>query len=158
VNVGSQLRQDVAVMLQAQLKAIGVDVKVQRVEWNLFIRQVFQQHDFDAVVLAWDADFTVNPTDLWHSSAIENGYNFVSYHNPQVDNLLELGRDAKDQVSAQPLWSEFQQIVIEDCPYTFLFIQDNIVAHNKRLKNCKFDIRSHFVNIAEWHIQSVKLK
>jgi peptide/nickel transport system substrate-binding protein len=152
VNSDSRLRQDVAVLVQAQLKNIGVKVNIERVEWNLFIEHIFQNADFDAMILAWDSDFTVNPTPLWHSDAIANGYNFVSYVNPRVDELLTLGRNAADQQRAQPYWSEFQQIIIDDCPYTFLFIQDNIVAYNKRLQGCEFDVRSLYVNIHEWSI------
>ncbi|MBN1483049.1 hypothetical protein EH223_14085 [candidate division KSB1 bacterium] len=150
VNTASQLRQDVAILVQAQLKKIGVRVYIQRVEWNLFIQQVFRDADFDAVILAWDTDFTVNPTDLWHSSAIDNGYNFVAYKNARIDQLLELGRNAANREIAKPYWSEFQRIIIEDCPYTFLFIQDNIVAFNQRLQGCEFDLRSLYVNIYAW--------
>ena len=153
VNSASQLRQDVAVLVQAQLGKIGARVHIQRLEWNSFINKVFAKSDFDAVILAWDTAFTVNPTDLWHSSAIENGYNFVSYSNPRVDALLELGRNASSREAAQPYWSEFQQIVINDCPYTFLFIQDNIVAYNNRLYGCEFDLRSLYVNIHEWWVE-----
>ncbi len=152
VNSDSRLRQDVAVLVQAQLKKIGVKVNIQRSEWNLFIEQVFQNADFDAVILAWDTDFTVNPTALWHSDAIKNGYNFVAYFNPRVDELLTLGRNAVDRQTAQPLWSEFQQIIINECPYTFLFIQDNIVAYNKRVHGCEFDLRSFYANIHEWSV------
>lgn len=152
VNSDSRLRQDVAVLVQAQLKKIGIKVNIDRAEWNLFIEQVFQKADFDAVLLAWDTDFTVNPTDLWHSNAIDNGYNFVAYKNPQVDELLTLGRNAVDQQTAQPIWNEFQRIILEECPYTFLFIQDNIVAYNKRLHGCEFDLRSLYINIHEWSL------
>jgi len=152
VNSDSRLRQDVAVLVQAQLKKAGVNVKIERVEWNLFIEQIFQKADFEAMMLAWDADFTVNPTPLWHSDAIDNGYNFVSYNNPRVDELLTLGRNAANTQLAQPYWSEFQQLIINDSPYTFLFIQDNIVAYNKRLRDCEFDVRSFYINIHEWSL------
>jgi peptide/nickel transport system substrate-binding protein len=153
VNSGSQLRQDVAILVQSQLENIGVKATIQRAEWNLFIEKVFQNAEFDAVILAWDTDFTVNPTDLWHSDAIDNGYNFVAYENPRIDHLLELGRNATDRAAAQPYWSEFQQIIINDCPYTFLFIQDNIIAYNERLHGCEFDLRSLYVNIDEWYVK-----
>lgn len=150
LNIASQLRQDVAILVQAQLKEIGVRINIERVDWNLFIQQVFRDSDFDAVILAWDTDFTVNPTDLWHSNAVQFGYNFVSYKNARIDELLELGRNAVSREIAQPYWNEFQKIIIEDCPYTFLFIQDNIVAYNRRLQGCEFDLRSLYVNVHAW--------
>ncbi len=151
-NADNQLRKDVAVMVQAQLKKIGVDVKVELMEWNLLLEQVFTRKNFDAVMSAWDADFTVNPAALWHSGAIENGYNFVSYRNVRVDELLEKGRTIVDRRRAEPLWHEFQKIIVEDCPYTFLFTPERLAAVNQRVQGVKMDVLSHLANIHEWWI------
>ncbi len=150
VNAGNQLRSDIAVMLQSQLRTVGADVKIETLEWNLFIEKVFVQSDFDAVVLSWDADFSVNPAPLWHSDAIENGYNFVKYRNPEVDSLLELGRNLSDRAAAKPVWRKFQQTVINDAPYTFLFIPSQLAAQNQRVRNAKMDTRGFLCNITEW--------
>jgi peptide/nickel transport system substrate-binding protein len=149
-NADNQLRKDVAVMVQAQLKKIGVAVKVELMEWNLLLEQVFTRKDFDAVMSAWDADFTVNPAALWHSGAIANGYNFVSYRNARADALLEKGRTIVDRRKAAPLWHEFQKIIVEDCPYTFLFVPERLAAVNQRVQGVKMDVRSHLANIHEW--------
>ncbi|MDW7680399.1 MAG: peptide-binding protein [bacterium] len=151
-NSGSQMRKDIAVMVQAQLKAIGVDAKVDIVEFNLMLDQVFGNKDFDVLLSGWDADFTVNPTDLFHSDAITNGYNFVSYKNPRIDFLLEKGRQTAKQEQAQPYWSEFQKIILEDCPYSFLFIQDKLAGYNKKLSGIEMDVRGFLCNIHEWSI------
>lgn len=153
INIGSQQRQDVAVLVQSQLAAIGVRVRIERVEWNLFIDQVFGQKEFDAVVLTWDSNFTVDPKPLWHSKAITKGYNFVSYRNPKVDSLISAARYTASRELALPLWSEFQQIVINDCPYTFLFIPDEIIAYNRRLRGTEFDVRGFLTNSWQWSIE-----
>jgi len=153
VNSAGRQHQDIAVMVQAQLKKVGVEMTINRLDWNLFIDQVIDQKKFDAVVMKWETDFTVNPTALWHSASIENSYNFVSYANPRVDSLIEQALHARDQASAKPLWREFQQTIIDDCPYTFLFIPDDIVAFNTRLTNADFDSRGFLANIQFWQIR-----
>ncbi len=149
-NADSQLRRDVAVMAQAQLKKIGVEARVEALEWNLLLQQVFEQKDFDALLSAWDADFAVNPAPLWHSSAITEGYNIVSYRNAKADSLLDAARLLVDRREAAPLWREFQKIIAEDCPYTFLFAQERLAAVNQRVGNVKMDVRSGLVNIQAW--------
>ena len=153
INSDSRLRQNIAVMVQAQLKKVGVDITINRLDYNLFIDQVIDKKAFDAVVMAWDSDFTVDPTALWHSASIENGYNFVFYKNHRVDALLEQARFAQDQETARPLWREFQQTIIDDCPYTFLLIPDDIVASATRLMNAEFDIRGFLANVQSWHVR-----
>jgi peptide/nickel transport system substrate-binding protein len=125
-------------------------------EWNLLLEQVFTRKNFDALISAWDADFTVNPAALWHSSAIANGYNFVSYRHGRVDELLEKGRTLMDRRLAEPLWHEFQKIIVEDCPYTFLFVPERLAAVNSRVQGVKMDVRSHLANIHEWWIAEQK--
>lgn len=150
-NAGSQLRKDTAVMAQAYLKKLGIKANVEAVEWNLLLDQVFGQ-DFDALILGWVADFTVNPTDVWHSSAIEDGYNFISYNNPKVDSLLEKGRSIYRQKFAKPVWHEFQKVILEDSPYFFLFIPDKLVGYNRRIRDARIDIRGYLQNIGQWWI------
>ena len=152
IHSDSRRSQDIAVMVQAQLKKLGVKVTIEQLEFNLFIDHIINQRLFEAVVMTWGASFAVDPTPLWHSDAIENGYNIVSYKNSRIDELLEQARYAKNRETAQPLWIEFQQTIIDDCPYTFLFIPDDIVACNKRVKNTEFDIRSYLANVQSWQI------
>lgn len=157
-NADNQLRRDIAVMVQAQLKKIGVQANVEAVEWNLLLQQVFEQRDFDALISAWDADFAVNPSPLWHSAAIANGYNIVSYRNARVDSLLDQARRIADRRVAEPLWYEFQKIIVEDSPYTFLFAQERLAAVSPRVQNVKMDVRSWLANIGEWRIASEEVE
>ena len=153
-NAGTQFRKDVAVMIQAQLKKVGVKVNVEILEFNLLLEHVFEKKDFDAFLAGWDMDFTVNPTALFHSSAIENGYNFVSYTNPKIDELLEKGRAITDPIDAFPVWSEFQKIILNDCPYTFLFSKDNLAGYHPTVKGITMDVRGFLSNITEWWIDT----
>lgn len=151
-NAGNQIRHDLAVMIQAHLSEIGVNVQIKILDWNLFIDQIFQQKNFDAVVLAWDSGFTVDPTPLWHSDSIENGYNFISYSNPTIDRLIEQARFSSSRQKARPLWSRFQEIIIRECPYTFLYIPENIVGINDKLRGYTFDARGFLSTIHQWYI------
>ncbi|MFQ5627590.1 MAG: peptide-binding protein [bacterium] len=151
-NAESQLRTDATVMIQAQLKKIGVQVEVAAVEWNALLKQVFEAHDFDGLILGWDADFTVDPTPLWHSSAIENGFNFIGYANTRIDDLIERGRASADRKKALSYWREFQNIIVQDSPYTFLFMKDNLAGANTRIHDLKMDVRGFLANIHAWWV------
>ena len=155
-NADNQLRRDIAVMVQAQLRRIGVQAKVEAVEWNLLLEQVFKRQDFEAFISAWDADFTVNPAPLWHSAAIANGYNIVSYRNVRVDSLLEKARTLVDRRAAEPLWREFQALILQDCPYMFLFVPEKLAAVNKRVRGVEMDVRSFLSHLHRWEIATAQ--
>lgn len=115
---GNQIKADMTVITQEQLRKIGVKVNVKSLEWTNFIKQI-QDKDFDACVNGWSSSYYIDPTPIFHSSAT-NLFNFVSYANPQVDKLIENGREEMDQQKASKIWKEFQQLVYDDQPYTFL--------------------------------------
>jgi ABC-type transport system substrate-binding protein len=65
---------------------------------------------------------------------------------------LAAARLESDRAQAQPLWFAFQQQVVADCPYVFLYNQDNPAVVRKRLHNVKTDVRGYLINVEEWFI------
>jgi peptide/nickel transport system substrate-binding protein len=83
----------VAVLVQRQLRDIGIDVTLEFYEWSVFITGFIDARHFDACLLAWSLSVDPDAYEIWDSSQIEKGFNFVYYRNPEVDQLLEKGRE-----------------------------------------------------------------
>ncbi len=150
-NLGNQIREDIAVMVQRDLAEIGIRVIPRVVEWTVFIDQT-ERKQFDACILAWSEDFVVNPTDIFHSKAIDGKYNMGSYSNPEADGLMDEGRRCVDRQQAGEIWRRFQEVIHEDQPYTFLYIPQRINAIHKRIRGLHMDIRGSLISIAGWWI------
>ena len=135
-NSGNEIRKSVALTVQDELKKHGVDASVRQLDWTIYLDDV-RNHKFDAIILGWG----MSPTEpdeyqVWHSSQAENkGSNHVSYKNTQVDTLLEAYRQTFDAQKRIELYREFQQILHQEQPYTFLFIQKSILAVDRRFQN-----------------------
>jgi len=56
---------------------------------------------------------------LWHST--QNETNITNYKNVKVDKLLEDGRAEKTEEDRLQHYLEFQKVLVEDAPVTFLF-------------------------------------
>jgi peptide/nickel transport system substrate-binding protein len=151
-NADNKLRSDALVMIQADLEKVGIQAKPELLEFGKLVEDVLQRRDFDAVLLSWKTGYSVNPSQVWHSDAIDNGYNLGAYRNPQVDSLLAAARQENDRAKAKPLWCAFQQLIAEDCPYVFLYNQDNPAIVRQRLQNVKIDVRGYLINVEEWSI------
>jgi len=149
-GAGNQIKADVAVIAQEQMRKIGVKVNIQTLEWTNFITQI-QNKDFDACINGWSSSYYIDPTPIFHSSAT-NLFNFVSYANPKVDQLIEQGREEMDRQTAAKIWKEFQQMVYEDQPYTFLFWIDKAIAVNNRFKNVTPIALSSVYNLEKWYV------
>ena len=149
-NIGSGTREDAQVMIQEMLRKIGIKVITQRLEWSVYVEKMMAR-EFDAVIIGMMSPSKVDPMPGWHSSMIgPEGFNLSCYSNPKVDALIEQARVMIDRQQAQPLWNDFQRIIIKEQPATFLWIPDRVVGLDKRINGYRFSPTSTFFNIAEW--------
>jgi peptide/nickel transport system substrate-binding protein len=111
--------------IQADLEAVGMDVKIETYEWNTFLGKVNPglEGKADMAEMAWmtnDPDtlpFLALRTEAWPD---KGGFNSGYYSNPKVDELLEAARRATDQGERAKLYQEMQTIVQEDAPWVFV--------------------------------------
>lgn len=166
-NADNKLRSDALVMMQADLAKVGIEAKPELLEFGRLVEDVMPRppsaeglegksgRDFDAVLLSWKTGYSVNPSQVWHSEAIANGYNLGGYRNARVDSLLTVARQENDRARAKPLWRAFQRQIAQDCPYVFLYNQDNPAVVRKRLRNVQMDVRGYLNNIEAWSLETL---
>jgi peptide/nickel transport system substrate-binding protein len=132
---GPKFPEQLATMLQENLKDIGIDMSIRKFEWAVFIQRIEDQ-DFDACTLGWSGGWESDPYQIWHSSmAVQKGSNFVGFKNAEADKLIEEARQEFDPQKRYKLYSRFQEIVYEEQPYTFLFTQKALTAVSRRFQN-----------------------
>ena len=104
-------------------------------EWSVFLNNVRDQK-FDAIILGWAMSITdTDPYQVWHSSQAENrGSNSISFKNSRVDELIEMNRKEFDFKVRMDYMREFQEILHEEQPYTFLVCSKAHLVHHKRFK------------------------
>ena len=131
-NSGDGVRSDVGVIVQRQLEEIGVDVKFELYEWSSFLENYVNPRKFDACVLGWGLGVDPDQYTMWHSSQVKDGFNFVSYSNPEVDRLLVEGRREYDQEKRKQIYFRVHELIAEDQPYTFLYVAEGVLALARR--------------------------
>lgn len=131
-NSGNDTRRDVGVLVQRQLREIGIDVTLELYEWSVFIKDFIDARHFDACILGWGLSVDPDAYEIWHSSQIEKGFNFTSYRNPEVDQLLVGGRREYDMQKRKEIYWRIHELIADDQPYTFLFVPLAISGLEKR--------------------------
>lgn len=131
-NSGNEPRRDVGVLVQRALKEIGIDVKFEFYEWSVFIQNFINAKAFDACILGWGLSPDPDDYQIWHSSQIEKGFNFISYRNPEMDRLWEEGRREYDVEKRKVIYWRINELMAEDQPYTFLFVPLGVAALQKK--------------------------
>jgi len=135
VNAGNTTRKSVALVLQDELKKHGIAAAVRELDWTIFLADV-KARKFDAILLGWA--MSVNEPDayqVWHSSQAANkGSNHISFKNARADRILEQYRREFDERKRIELYREFQQILSDEQPYTFLFVGKSVSAVQRRIR------------------------
>jgi len=136
INSGNAVRKSVALVLLDELHKHGIAASVRELDWTIFLNDV-KNHQFDAVVLGWQMSTTEpDAYQVWHSSQAANkGSNAISYKNDRVDEILEQYRREFDEEKRIQLYKEFQQILHEEQPYTFLYVSKRVSAVHRRFQN-----------------------
>lgn len=125
-NSGNEIRRDIATLVQDDLRAIGIEVKVEAYEWAVFLRNFVNKGEFDAVVLGWALGLDYDQYQIWHSSQTNpEQLNMVGYKNPEVDRLLEDIRQEYSRPLILRLASKLQETIYEDQPYLFLYVPES---------------------------------
>ena len=131
-NSGNDIRRDVGVLVQRQLRELGIDVTFETYEWSVFLKNFINAKHFDACILGWSLSPDPDDYMIWHSSQIEKGFNFISYVNPEADRLWEEGRKEYDLEKRRKIYWRIHELIAEDQPYTFLFSPIGISALQKK--------------------------
>ena len=66
--------------------------------------------------------------NLFHSSNVEAGYNFVGYESPEYDEVAQAQRLEADQEARLALVTRAQEIINQDQPYAFLVYPTKVFA------------------------------
>jgi peptide/nickel transport system substrate-binding protein len=97
----------------------------------------------------WDPDLY----NVWHSSKTSEGeWNFLSYKNSQVDELLERGRKTVGRPQRQLIYQRIQEIMAQDPPCVFIYNADGIFIAKKNIKGISPSSLGIFHNISVWSI------
>ena len=155
-NSGNPRRAKGAIIMQAQLKDVGVDMQIETIEANTFFERL-RKKDYEAALSGWSAGLFVDMTDIWHSGD-KYEFNFTSYADPEVDDLIDRAIAEPDPVKNAALWKQAQARIYEDQPYTFLYWMDEIVGVHSRFKDAKVDVLSAFRNLRSWWVPTEEVK
>jgi peptide/nickel transport system substrate-binding protein len=147
----NKVRQQLAVILQSYLEAIGIRSEIQSFEWGAYLDYLKKNTmDWDMCILSWRA--TIDPDGLkqiWSSEFPD--LNHVAYDNPEIEAMFE--RVSHDCENRAKIYDDIQWILANDCPYVFLFQNLSFAAVNKRVRGIKPTTLGIGYNMHEWYIE-----
>jgi peptide/nickel transport system substrate-binding protein len=149
---GNPLRQYASTIIKNNLKAVGIEVKIETIELNKLIDNLFNK-SMDAWVAAYYIQIPLEYKMIWYSDLDAAPFNFVSYQNKDLDFIIDaLGKKISYEKEVE-LHKQLQEIIYADQPVTFLYWIDNIVAVNNKVKNYEINPLGVIQHVWDWRLK-----
>src|SRR5213595_96933 len=139
--------------IQAMFKDVGVEAKVQFLEWGTVFPQLrgnpLNHHMFTLGWVTSNADADYSLYALFHSKQVPPaGWNTSRYANPRVDTLVEQARRSLNQTEREKFYGEVQDILAKEMVWIPVYTTKEIIVSRAGVKG--FAIHPVEYNLALW--------
>ncbi|MBI4280555.1 MAG: hypothetical protein HY660_19050, partial [Armatimonadetes bacterium] len=101
-------------VLREQFKKIGIEVRIESIEWGAFTEKVLKKYDFDLALLG--GPHGPDPDVFCNFVCTGQVRNSMGYANSKVDELFAQARAAGDRNARKRLYGQAQEILAQDLP------------------------------------------
>jgi peptide/nickel transport system substrate-binding protein len=137
-------------LLRAQLRAVGVELRLELTEPAVFVERVFTERNFDTAMVSYcnGTDPEIGARRMYDSRNIAPVpfSNAAGYRDGQVDSMFALAGSTLDIAERRRLYHAIQRRVARDLPYLWLVESVGTRAHSSRCTG--FGSPAHFAATA----------
>lgn len=139
ITVPSNYEQHIetAQVIQNQLKAIGVDAKIDLVEWNTWLSDVYSGRQYESTVIGVDASY-LSARAMLSRFCSDAGNNFVNFKSADYDKAYTAAVASTDDAEQTKLFKECETILTECAANVYIQDMPELIAINKRFTGYEF--------------------
>jgi peptide/nickel transport system substrate-binding protein len=150
-TAGNKLRETQGELFQAQMKEVGIELKIANVESTKFFSEWLPNGNFDIANFAWvGSPFAISGArDIFRTGG---GSNYGQYSNKEVDQLFEQANSSTDKAKAVELGNQIDQVVTEDMATIPLYTKPTFIAYRNTFANIQDNstLEGPFYNANTW--------
>ena len=166
VPTGNQVRERTAPLIQANLRAIGIDVEIQTMDFPTLVTYLLPRDDqgegrevrpdeFDLFLLGFgiEADPNEYLSYLIEGDQPPNGFNFIGVTEDAVEEAMLEGRVTLDQDEREAIYQDVGRMMREMLAWIPLYQAQDLYGVGDRLVGFAPDVRGVNVNVHRWSIR-----
>ena len=134
-------RIQLCTLLKNCLEQIGVVCNVSPLDFAVLQERTID-HNFHAAFGGWGAG--ADPDLSFNVYGTDEGRNYGSYSNLEVDKLFMEARHEFDRAKRAKLYARVHELIYADQPATYLFYKNSFYAFSKKLRGYQFSPRGPY--------------
>ena len=123
------------------LKKIGVNVRIEQIEWGQWLSRVFREADYDLTIIghaeAWDIKNYANPRY------------YFRYDSPKFQELFARSEVTVDDKARRDVYTQMQKLMVEDAPVVWLFMHPRLAVAKKGVQGLWKDLPASAADLSE---------
>jgi len=140
-NAGNRSRERMVSMIQADLRAIGMQVNVVTLDFPSLIQRISEAFNYEAAMLGL-TNVELDPNEqmnVWLSSSDQHQWNPrqsspATSWEAEIDRLMRVQASAMDDKTRKRAFDRVQEIVADELPFIYLVNQNALVGVSPALQ------------------------
>ncbi|HYN82342.1 MAG TPA: peptide ABC transporter substrate-binding protein [Gemmatimonadaceae bacterium] len=152
VSASAQPRMRMAVLMQEQLRRVGVRMRIASMEGNT-LRARFGSRDFDAIMWDWSYGATPNQVrQTWGGDAArsEHGHNRGGYQSSRFDVYVDSAILAMNPADARRYFTSAYQTIVDDAPAIWLYEPKTVIGLDRRIRTGRMRLDAWWIDLGDW--------
>jgi peptide/nickel transport system substrate-binding protein len=130
-----------AEVIADNLKKVGVNVRIEQIEWGQWLSRVFREADYDLTIIghaeAWDIKNYANPKY------------YFRYDSAKFQELFAKSEVTVDDKARRDLYVQMQKLMVEDAPVVWLFMHPRLAVAKKGVQGLWKDLPASVADLSE---------
>ena len=139
---GLSFEEDIALLMQANLEAIGIELDLQPEPWNRITELASKQETTPHTTQIFNGPSYPSPDSVfyvqYHSKSAGTWASMEWLLDPEVDALIDKARSTTDVAEQNALYKELQQKLVDGASDVYMLAQNKRHAMNKCLAGYEF--------------------
>jgi len=154
-TAGNKLREQQGVLIQAQLKTVGIDIRIDNSDSKTLFGTRLPKGDFDIANFGWvGTPFPASSAKQIYQTGSDS--NFGKYSNPAVDDLMNKALAEVDFTKRTALLNQADEAMWTDLPNLPLYQKPTFLAFSDKYLNIGDNTTTEtpFWNVEEWGLKA----
>ncbi len=147
VPIGNEIREKSAPLIQQDLAKIGIKVKIQSQDFPTLL-QAARDGKYD--ILLMGSAGSLDPNESVPNVTVGYMNNFAQLTDTTLGDLGKKGSNATNFEKRKPIYDQYQMTLKEQVPMVWLYFQNSLFAHSKRISNIPSTTTDFEINKKPW--------
>ncbi len=150
--VGNPRRNYAATIIQQNLREIGIDCRLKFDEGLIFNKNQ-NEFRYDAALSGMAAETLPFQLIIWGSDFTNRPFNSSAFQHQELDTIIAALSTPLSNKRSVALWKQYQKILHDEQPRTFLYYYDELEGFSRRVQNVDVNLISTLYNVYDWNMK-----